>query len=158
MSSFYTKKYDFNCDAFGVIQYYAKDKYSLIMQIVEEMVEGKGYSHDAIGLSKDGVLIRERMCSTGIRVGIGLPHGQTNAVRQLHIGCFSIRDDIDFETSDGKPVFFVSCMVIPADTKSHVCVVARLTQIALDADFLPNVVKAKTPEELKLVVVDATKR
>jgi PTS system nitrogen regulatory IIA component len=52
---------------------------------------------------------RERLGSTGIGGGIGIPHGKIKDLESLVLGFGLSRKGVDFEAIDGKPthIFFV---------------------------------------------------
>jgi len=51
---------------------------------------------------------RERLGSTGIGGGIGIPHGKLRELKSLVLGFGLSRQGVDFESMDGRPthIFF----------------------------------------------------
>ena len=49
------------------------------------------------------VMEREAQMSTGMKNGIAIPHGKTDAVRQLHAAAALSAEPVDFDALDGEP-------------------------------------------------------
>lgn len=100
----------------------------------------------ALGLAPDqlraALLRRECLGSTGIGEGIALPHARLEVIDRP-FGLFArLRDPLDFEAIDEKPVDLVFLLLLPLDTQDEpsnalACVARRLrdreTALALRA-------------------------
>jgi PTS system fructose-specific IIC component/PTS system nitrogen regulatory IIA component len=76
---------------------------------------------------------REAKMSTGIRKGIAIPHGSTNAVSNVSGVLGVSRKGIDYDSLDGEPVYILFMIVAPQkDTEKHLRLLKRL------AEFLEN--------------------
>jgi nitrogen PTS system EIIA component len=77
------------------------------------------------------LLRREDLGSTGIGDGIALPHARLDAVRRPHGILARLRDPIDFDAVDDRPVDLVFLLLLPADAEGEnlnalACVARRL--------------------------------
>ena len=58
---------------------------------------------------------RERLGSTGVGSGVGLPHARVEGVSGVHAAFARLADPIDFEAVDARPVDLVAFLVAPED-------------------------------------------
>jgi fructose-specific phosphotransferase system IIA component len=127
-----------------------RDKNSVITELVD-LLDKNGLIQDRQTVL-DAVFTRERTRSTGIGSGIAIPHGKSNAVRELVMALGLASDPIDFDSVDKRPVSIVILLVSPADqTGPHIQALARISRLMLDEDFkraLENVHSAKEAYEL----------
>ena len=79
-----------------------KSKNEALDQIVELMVKsGKIEDKEAY---RAQVYAREEESTTGVGEGIAIPHGRCDAVRRPGLAAMVIKDGVDFDALDGKPV------------------------------------------------------
>jgi PTS system fructose-specific IIC component/PTS system nitrogen regulatory IIA component len=118
-------------------------------EVFEEMVDiiVRGYGLDARDEIIAAIQEREAKMSTGIKTGIALPHGKTDAVTDL-CGAIGIsRNGIDYDSLDGEPVFLV-IMLVSSKTNSelHLRTLKRIAGLLELSDFYDRIKKADTPE------------
>jgi fructose-specific phosphotransferase system IIA component len=127
-----------------------KDKNSVITELVA-LLDENGLIQDKETVL-DAVFTRERTRSTGIGLGIAIPHGKCSAVRELVMALGIAGDPIDFDSVDKKPVSIVILLVSPADrTGPHIQALATISRLMLDGDFkkaLENAQSAKAAYDL----------
>jgi fructose-specific phosphotransferase system IIA component len=111
-----------------------KDKNAVITELVD-LLNQNGLIQDRQAVL-DAVFTRERTRSTGIGSAIAIPHGKSNAVRELVMALGIASDPIDFDSVDKKPVSLVILLVSPVDqTGPHIQALARISRLMLDEDF-----------------------
>jgi len=121
------------------------DKDSAITELVDVLAENGLLQNRQSAL--DAVFARERTRSTGIGSGIAIPHGKSNAVRELVMALGIAHDPIDFDSVDKKPVFIVILLVSPLDqTGPHIQALARISRLMLDTDFKSQLEKAQSAQ------------
>ncbi len=78
-----------------------------------------------------GVLMeRERLGSTGIGGGIGIPHGKLKNLETLILGFGLSRQGVDFESMDGRPTHIFFILITPEkSTGLHLKLLARISKI-----------------------------
>ena len=64
---------------------------------------------------KEAVLQREKEFSTGIGMGIAIPHGKSDAVTEASIAFGKSTKGIDFDSMDGEPAQFFFLLAIPSE-------------------------------------------
>jgi mannitol/fructose-specific phosphotransferase system IIA component (Ntr-type) len=89
--------------------------------------------NDAAGLL-DAIFERERIMSTGIGLGIAIPHAKIPSVSDFVVGFGKVRGGLDFNSLDGKPVHFIVLIAGPHDQQErYLQLLARITLKLKDA-------------------------
>ncbi len=83
----------------------------------------------------DGLLVRERLGSTGIGRGVAIPHARIKCNKTL--GAFlQITQGVDYDAIDHQPVDLFFALVVPeAHTDEHLRILAQLAEMFNDATF-----------------------
>lgn len=125
----------------------AANKAEAIDRLIELLVAG-GKLRDA-GAAREAVLARERKMSTGMKNGIAIPHGKTDAVDGL-VACLAISEEpIDFESLDGLPSrIFIMTLSPPSKTGPHLQFLAEVSQLFKSPERRQALLDAPTPEAL----------
>ncbi len=95
------------------------------------------------------VLDREKVMSTGVGKGFAIPHGKTNAVKEI-IGAFGrVPDGIDYDSLDGSPVQLIFLLVGKDNLIStHIKLLSRISRLMNKDDFRNRLVEAKDAQEI----------
>lgn len=128
-----------------------KSKNEALDQIVELMVKsGKIEDKEAY---RAQVYAREEESTTGVGEGIAIPHGRCDAVRRPGLAAMVIKDGVDFDALDGKPVTLMFLIAAP-NTKDnvHLDVLSKLSVLMMDEEFAQNLRNAKTVDEFMEIV------
>ena len=64
---------------------------------------------------RSGILEREKLMSTGIGFGIGVPHVRSDAVNHLVMAVAICLKIVDYDSLDGAPVHIVCMLAARAD-------------------------------------------
>jgi len=95
------------------------------------------------------LLEREKLGSTGIGEGIGIPHGKTKTVKKLVAAFGRSEKGIDFDSLDGEPAYLFFLMVAPQDSAGpHLKALARISRLLKEKDFREELMRAPNPEVL----------
>ena len=79
---------------------------------------------------------RERLGSTGIGGGIGIPHGKIKDLESLVLGFGLSRKGVDFEAIDGQPTHIFFILITPENsTGLHLKLLARISRILKNDQF-----------------------
>jgi PTS system nitrogen regulatory IIA component len=96
---------------------------------------------------------RERLGSTGIGNGIGIPHGKMKHLDQLALSLGISRHGIDFGSIDGRPTYIFFLLVTPEhSTGMHLKLLAHISRILRNEMFKQKLIKAKDVEELYTII------
>lgn len=98
----------------------------------------------------EGVFQREKECTTGIGNGVAIPHCKNDAVREAGFALVKLKNSIEWDSLDGKPVNYVIMLAAP-DTEDnvHLRILSQLAKNLMDEDFLNTLTHAKSIEEIR---------
>ena len=135
------------------VQDEADGKYELLEQMVDKTL-GKG-----LIMTREPILHeikkREELESTGVIEGVALPHARTEAVKDLILEISIIKNGLDFEALDGKPVNIVFLIVAPEDArKKYIKVLARISRMCRQEGFRDKLQSAEDAEEVYNIIKD----
>jgi len=126
-----------------------KDKKSVISELLELIVktgEIKPKEKDSI---VNIILERESLGSTGIGLGIGIPHGKCNCIKKLTGAVGISGEGVNFDSLDGEPVYIMFLLLAPQDSAGpHLKALARISRLLKDKYFRDLLRNAKSEKEL----------
>jgi len=95
------------------------------------------------------ILRRENLESTGIGLGVAIPHARTGAVVSTTLAFGRSDDGIDFNSLDGKPCHLVFLIAAPEDKKTeYIMTLARVSKLLRREDVRAALAGARTVEEV----------
>ena len=95
------------------------------------------------------LLERERLGCTALGQGIALPHGRLNGLRRPVISIIRLKDPIDYDAPDGKPVWLAICLLVPADANEiHLGLLAALSSRLSNELFVEGILSAQSATEV----------
>jgi PTS system fructose-specific IIC component/PTS system nitrogen regulatory IIA component len=129
----------------------AEDKDEVFEELVDLFCRSTGNSAREEILT--AVRDREAKMSTGIKKGIALPHGKTNAVDQVY-GILGIsKKGIDYDALDGEPVHLLFMMLAPQkDSEKHLRLLKRLAELLDNPAFYDEVIAQKDANSVNNVI------
>lgn len=126
------------------------DKKGILEELVAPVAKVANVSED--GLVKV-LLERERLGSTGIGGGVGIPHGKLKNLDNIVLGFGLSRNGVDFESMDGKPTHVFFLLVTPENsTGLHLKMLARISRLLKDESFKERLISASNQEEILSVI------
>ncbi len=76
----------------------------------------------------EAIVERERIMSTGIGLGIAIPHAKIPSVREFVVAFGKTEDPLDFNSLDGEPVRFIVMIAGPDDQQErYLQLLAKIT-------------------------------
>ena len=99
---------------------------------------------------------REEESTTGIGEGIAIPHGKCDAVTKPGLAAMVIKDGVEFDSLDGRPVTLMFLIAAP-NTKDnvHLDVLSKLSVLLMDENFADNLRNAASVDEFLKIVDQA---
>lgn len=95
------------------------------------------------------LLERERLGSTGIGNGIGIPHGKLKGIDSLFLGFGLSRKGVDFESMDGQPTHIFFLLISPENSAGlHLKLLAQISRILKVDSFREKLRKAENTDEI----------
>lgn len=123
-----------------------KDKKDILEELVSPLVETTGIDQETLVK----VLIeRERLGSTGIGGGVGIPHGKLDGLKSITLGFGVSRNGVDFDSMDGKPTHLFFLLLTPENsTGLHLKLLARISRLLKKDPFKEKLLQALDREEI----------
>jgi PTS system nitrogen regulatory IIA component len=98
---------------------------------------------------------RERLGSTGIGGGIGIPHGKLKDLDSLVLGFGFSRNGVDFESIDGQPTHIFFILVTPENsTGLHLKLLARISRILKNDPFKERLMNAVDGDDIFNIITE----
>jgi len=126
----------------------AKNKEDLLHFLVDALGQS-GEVQDVEAL-RAAVFMRETLMSTGIGLGVGVPHARISSVRRL-LTAVAVNDTIlpDYESIDGAPVRIVFLVAgRPDQQSSYVRLLGCLSRIIKSPENRQALLHAELPQEV----------
>ncbi len=103
----------------------------------------------------DALLERERLGSTGVGLGIAIPHAKLPGLPCLH-GVFArTTSPIDFDSVDEQPVDLVFLLLAPEDAGAdHLKALARVSRLLRNHDICQKLRGADSPEAIYALLTE----
>jgi len=99
------------------------------------------------------ILQREKTMSTGLGIGLALPHVKIPSVRDFVVVLGRKREGIEFESLDKKPAYII--ILVGASQKQHkefLLVIARIAQLFRDENVRDEILNAESREEILEII------
>jgi PTS system nitrogen regulatory IIA component len=124
----------------------ARDKRGILDEMVAPVASFAGVTKDQL---VKVLLERERLGSTGIGGGIGIPHGKLKTLESLVLGFGLSRQGVDFESMDGRPTHIFFLLLTPEDSAGiHLKLLARISRLLKNEGFKEQLMLSQTPEDI----------
>ena len=116
------------------------------------LMEKRGNIKDAAGY-KEAVFLREEEGTTGVGMGIAIPHGKCDAVNAPGLAAMVVKDGVEYDALDGEPVDILFLIAAP-NTKDnvHLEVLSKLSVLLMDEQFLKDLKQASSKEEFLQII------
>lgn len=97
---------------------------------------------------------RERLGTTGLGQGVAIPHGRHACIQET-VGVFvRLKEGIDFDAPDGKPVSLVFVLLVPASaTGEHLEILAHLAECFSDKNVRAGLMAAQSAQEARSLLL-----
>lgn len=128
----------------------AVDKKGVLEELVVPIADIAGLNHgDLVKV----LMERERLGSTGIGDGIGIPHGKVRDLKSLILGFGLSRKGVDFDSMDGRPAHIFFLLITPENsTGLHLKLLARISRILKNDPFKEKLRRAKNRDEIYSII------
>ncbi len=104
----------------------------------------------------DDVYKREAEGITGIGSGIAIPHGKSEYVRRTTIAIALLKDEIEWETLDHKPIKLVFLFAVREEDSSnkHLLLLQKIAIKIADNKFIELVKNATSQEQIYQLICE----
>ncbi|OYQ66664.1 fructose-specific PTS transporter subunit EIIC [Aerococcus sp. 1KP-2016] len=134
-----------------ILDVQANTKAEILDEMVQKLVD-TGAVNDFTSF-REAIQKREDTMSTGLGNGIAMPHAKNEAVSKTSVVFAKKEGGLDFESLDGQPAelfFMIAAEGGSADT--HLKVLAELSKLLMNEDFIAALKGAETPSAVTGIV------
>ena len=130
----------------------ARDKKGVLDELAAPVASAAGATKDQL---VKVLLERERLGSTGIGGGIGIPHGKLKNLESLLLGFGLSRQGVNFESMDGRPTHIFFLLLTPEDSAGiHLKLLARISRLLKNDGFKERLMQSQTSEDIIAAISD----
>lgn len=107
---------------------------------------------------RKGVFAREEEGTTGIGMGIAIPHCKSDAVTKAGLAAMVVKDGVDFESLDGTPAKIIFLIAAPnTEDNVHLQVLSKLSVMLMYEQFTNSLINAGSVDEFLNIIDSAEK-
>lgn len=120
-------------------------------EVVEKLLDLLKGSENITNHDKFRELIweREKIISTGIGVGLAIPHARRNIIKNFVSSAVLIKNGCDWNSIDSVPVTFAMLIASPQDThKEYLRILAQSVLLWKDEDKRTQILNSKSTDDL----------
>jgi nitrogen PTS system EIIA component len=129
-----------------IVDLKAKDKKGVLDELVAPVARLSGVNHEDL---LRVLMERERLGSTGIGGGIGIPHGKCKQLSSLILGIGISKRGVAFDTMDRRPAHIFFLLLAPENSAGlHLKLLAHVSRLLKSEEFKSTLMQAETPEEI----------
>ncbi|MEQ9363253.1 MAG: PTS sugar transporter subunit IIA [Leptospirales bacterium] len=141
-------------DRLVILEHAFDDKIQLIEHLFDRCIEDTPLTEHRHSIWNT-LLEREQSMSTGIGVGVAIPHCSSEYVPDV-VGIAGIlKNGVDFQAVDEVPVRIVVLLLMPKKKfEKHIKVLAAIAKLFNNESVRENILKATSPAEAFQVIVD----
>ena len=132
----------------------APDKDTALRELIETLVKGGALASDHEEAAVRALFDRERLASTGVGMGVAIPHVKLKGIEQVSCGLSIHREGLEWAAGDGARVhIFVTVLRPERDgahykESEHIEMMSWIAHLARTPDFRRFATNAKTRTEL----------
>ena len=125
-----------------------------LFQAALKHLQSKGYVSDPEQVYED-LQIRERIMSTGIGLGVAIPHAQSEGVPETHLSLWRPAHPVEFDAMDDQPVDLIFMILGPWGIgNEHVKILAKISRLLHGSNFRERLRKAASVDEVLKTIRD----
>jgi PTS system fructose-specific IIA component len=99
---------------------------------------------------------REKQATTGVGMGIGIPHTKSAAVKRPTIAFTRVPEGIDFDSVDDEPATLIFMLLVPeSGGEEHLKMLSSLSRSLVHEETREALHEADSPERVKEIVLEA---
>ena len=134
-----------------LLQLESSDKIAAIRELARPLITSGVVTDEDMFF--EAILRRENLESTGIGLGVAIPHARTPAVKRTALAFGRSEAGVDFNSLDGKPAFLVFLIAAPEDRKTeYIMTLARVSRLIRRDEARIALNRARTTEEIVSII------
>lgn len=104
----------------------------------------------------EALFAREEKATTGVGMGIGIPHAKTEAVKRPSVAFARSTEGVDFGASDGEPARLLFVILVPeSSTEDHIAILSALSRALMHEEVRRGLREATEPAAVQDVLREA---
>ncbi|EJN57085.1 PTS system, fructose-specific IIA component [Halogranum rubrum] len=104
----------------------------------------------------DALLAREEETTTGVGMGIGIPHAQTDAVSRPSVAFTRSDEGVDFGSMDDEPAKLLFMILVPKEgAEDHLAILSSLSRALMHEEVRDDLYAAETPAAVQAALREA---
>ncbi len=119
--------------------------------VIKEMVNILDKDGKLLDVDKyiQAVLNREKEFSTGIGMGIAIPHGKSSGVKEPALVFARSEEGIDFESMDDELAHIFFLIAVPEESSDeHLKILGQISRKLMHKELRDSLMKAKSEQEI----------
>jgi fructose-specific phosphotransferase system IIA component len=125
----------------------SKTKEDVIIEMVKVLDENDRLIDKAKYLQ--AVIDREKEFSTGIGMGIAIPHGKSSGVKEPALLFGRSIEGIDYQSMDDEPAHLFFLIAVPEESSNeHLKIISQISRKLMHKELRDKLMKASSPEEV----------
>jgi PTS system fructose-specific IIA component len=130
------------------------DKKACIEFLLDQLVDA-GRVEDR-GAAFEALLAREEETTTGVGMGIGIPHAKTDGVTRPSVAFARSESGIDFDAMDGEPATLVFMILVPEEgADDHLDILSSLSRALMHEEVRDDLHSVETPVDVQETLGEA---
>lgn len=130
-----------------LMEYKGDSKNEVLNEIIDSLANDPRILN--LDVVRQVVFERENIMSTGVGSGFAIPHGKTNSVTELVGGFCFLKNPIEFDSFDKKPVNIIFLLVGREDkVGQHLKVLSRISRIMNQAAVRTKIENANNSQDI----------
>ena len=131
----------------------ATERWSAIVELTDLLVAQGKIKPDDREVVLAALRAREETMSTGIGLGIAIPHASSDRVQDVVAAFGRSSKGIEFDSLDNAPVKFVGLFVVPKDQfQVHLRTLAAIAKFLNDRSVREQLAAAPGPQEILRII------
>lgn len=124
----------------------SKTKQEVLDELIQILVADGKVTDNVI--FKEAVLKREEEFSTGIGMGIAIPHGKSDSVKEACIVFGKSENGINYNSMDEKPAFFFFLIAVPLEASDlHLRALSEISRKLMHPEIREKLFKVNNYNE-----------
>jgi PTS system fructose-specific IIC component len=129
----------------------ASEKAAILTAMIDAVCAAEGIAGREDVLR--AVFDREADRSTGIGRGLAVPHCRSEAVQDFHVGVAVLKEGVEWDALDERPVNFVFLVVGPSDKpEAYLQLLSQISRLMRLPNATERLLNATTAEEVIKVI------
>ena len=119
--------------------------------VIKEMVKILDENGKLLDVDKylQAVIDRESEFSTGIGMGIAIPHGKSSGVKEPALVFGRSKEGIDYQSMDDELAHIFFLIAVPEESSNeHLKILGQISRKLMHKELRDSLMKAKSPEEI----------